>query len=372
MRVLIAPDKFKGSLSALSVAKNIAIGFHEGLPDAEIELAPIADGGEGTAEVMHYACGGERISCTSHDALGNQITTRYLWVKNDATAMMEMSEAAGAKNLVHARPEPLRANTFGVGEMLRNAAQRGAREVILGLGGSVTNDGGFGMARALGFRFFSGETELKNGPGELEKLTKIVPPAGLSLPAITAAADVRNPLLGERGATRVFGPQKGVRPEQMPILERALERLADRVLRDLGCDFRDDPGAGAAGGLGFGLMSFCAAKIRSGFGVVAEAIRLEEKVSQADIVITGEGRLDEQTLEGKGPAGVAKLARDHRKPIYAIVGEVDRTRSYSDWFDRVYELARSPIPKTDAIKLTAELLQERSRELAAAVCAGSL
>jgi glycerate kinase len=369
MRVLIAPDKFKGSLSALSVANNIAIGFQEISPDAEIELAPIADGGEGTVEVINVGRGGEWVSCAAHDALGNEITARYVWIKDDATAVMEMSEAAGARHLVHARPQPLRANTFGVGEMLRNAAEYGAREIILGLGGSMTNDGGSGLARALGFQFFAGDDELKNGPAELEKLTRIVPPSCLSLPAIIAAVDVRNPLLGERGATRVFGPQKGVRPDQVPILESALKRLADTVARDMRCDFRDEPGAGAAGGLGFGLMSFCAAHIRSGFSVVAEAIRLEEKIGRADIVITGEGRLDWQTLEGKGPAGVAKLAREHGKAVYAIVGQADHSSSFSDCFDGLYELARPPISEAEAIKFAAELLRQRARELASAVAA---
>jgi len=184
------------------------------------------------------------------------------------------------------------------------------------------------------------------------------------LPQICAAADVRNPLLGERGATRVFGPQKGATSEQIPILEQALARLADVVARELGCEFRNRPGAGAAGGLGFGLMSFCGAEVRSGFEVVAEILQLEQKVSQSDVVVTGEGRLDGQTLEGKTPAGVAEIARKHGKPICAIVGRVDQKIDYSQLFGAIYELARPPVNEMEAIKLAAELLRERAEEAA--------
>ncbi|MEY2492700.1 MAG: glycerate 2-kinase [Verrucomicrobiota bacterium] len=364
MRILVAPDKFKGSLSALSVATNIAIGLRDKLPEAEIELAPIADGGEGTAEVIHQACGGQWVTCRAHDAFGNEISARYLSLNEQMMAVIEMSEAAGIRSLVSNQLDPLRATTYGVGEMLRAAAEGGAREIIVGLGGSLTNDGGFGMARALGIRFFAGEQELRNGPVELDKLTRISQPDDLHLPPIIAAADVRNVLLGPRGATPIFGPQKGVRPEQIKILERALRKLADRIALDLGCDFRNTPGAGAAGGLGFGLMSFCQAQVRDGFGVVADAIELDQKINRADVVITGEGRFDAQTLEGKGPAGVAKLAREDGKLVFAIVGQMDPKVDRCGIFDAVYELARPPITKTEAIKLTVELIRERAREIA--------
>jgi glycerate kinase len=364
VRILIAPDKFKGSLSARAVATNIALGLGEEVPEAEIELAPIADGGEGTADVIHQACGGQWTTCRAHDPFGQEISARYLSLDKQATAVIEMSEAAGIRRVISNQLNPLRATTFGVGEMLRAAAQGGAGEIIVGLGGSVTNDGGFGMARALGFRFFAGEEELMNGPAELGRLTRISKPEDLHLPAIIGAADVGNALLGPRGATHVFGPQKGVGPEQLKTLEPALRQLADRITLDLGCDFRNVSGAGAAGGLGFGLMSFCQAQLRNGFGVVAEAIELDRKIKRADVVITGEGRLDAQTLEGKGPAGVAKLARGHGKPVFAIVGQMDPKVNRCGLFDAVYELARPPITKTEAIKLTIELIRERAREMA--------
>ena len=220
------------------------------------------------------------------------------------------------------------------------------------------------MARALGFRFFANQTESRNGPAELTKLTKICRPERLRLPRICAAADVRNPLLGERGATRVFGPQKGATAEQIVVLEQALTKLADVGARELGCEFQNTTGAGAAGGLGFGLMTFGGAELRSGFEVVAEMLELEQRVRQADIVVTGEGRLDGQTLEGKTPAGVAQIARKHGKPVFAIIGRVDRKIDYSELFDAIYELASPRVGEAEAIKLAPELLRERAQEAA--------
>jgi glycerate kinase len=378
MRVLVAPDKFKGSLDARQVAENIALGIRDVNPDAQIEIAPVADGGEGTAEVICNARGGEWVTCSAHGPLGEMIEARYLWLGENASAVIEMSEAAGLRALKNGVRDVLRANTFGVGEMLLDAAKRGARKIIVGLGGSVTNDGGFGMARALGFRFFQGEgeTEINGGPAELIGLARIeapvaagvspaksseIQPTRLSLQMrIVAAYDVKNPLLGQHGATRTFGPQKGAGPDQMKILEHALTRLADMVRRDLGCDFRNNPGAGAAGGLGFGLMSFCHAELQPGFDVIADAVGLEEKVKGVDVVITGEGKLDSQTLEGKAPAGVARLARKFGKAIFAIVGRAAPDQQVRDIFDRVYELGGS-IPQAR------ELLRERARELGAAL-----
>jgi len=379
MKILIAPDKFKGSLSARQVAENIALGIGDIIPDAQIEIAPVADGGEGTAEVICNARGGEWVMCRTHGPLGNPIEARYVWLGENASAVIEMSEAAGLRALKNGVRDILRANTFGVGEMLFDAAKRGAREIIVGLGGSVTNDGGFGIARALGFRFFD---ERHN---EIEKTVELISVAGIEYPVeagvppatipasqpvsasggplqmrIVAACDVKNPLLGETGATRTFGPQKGGTSEQLEILERALTRLADTVTRELGCDFRNKPGAGAAGGLGFGLMSFCGAELRPGFDVVADAVELEEKIKSADVVITGEGKLDSQTLEGKAPAGVARLARKFGKRVFAVVGRVAADQQVREIFEGVYELGGS-IPQAR------DLLRERARELGSAL-----
>ena len=363
MKILIAPDKFKGSLSAREVAENIALGLRDVLRDAKIDIVPMADGGEGTAEVICDALGGSWLKCKAHDPLGREIDTRYAWIADRKLTVLEMSEAAGMWRLSRDERDPLRADTFGVGEMILNAAQHGAREMIVGLGGSVTNDGGFGMARALGFRF-DYEHEHEQKVTFLLHLTKIAKPKDLTLPKIIAAVDVRNPLLGENGATRVFGPQKGAVDDKIENLERALAKLADVVSKEFGVDYRDEPGAGAAGGLGFGLMSFCGARIRPGFDVVAEAVKLESKMKDVDLVITGEGSLDRQTLEGKTPAGVARLARKLGKQVFAIVGRASGDQEVRDLFDEVYENARPGMSEKENMQRAAELLQENARELA--------
>jgi glycerate kinase len=300
---------------------------------------------------------------------------------------MEMSETAGMRRLSESERDPVRATTFGVGEMILDAASRGANEIIIGLGGSATNDGGFGMARALGYRFFSDGKELTDGVSDLAKLTNIIspkkvigalaaasaqpkdrrltqPPLQSAVPKIIAAVDVRNPLLGENGATRVFGPQKGASKDELNILEQALTRLADVVAKEFDFDYCDGPGAGAAGGLGFGLMSFCGATIRPGFDVVAEAVGLESKMKDVDLVITGEGSLDRQTLEGKTPAGVAKMTRKLGKKVFAIVGRASENGEVRGIFDGVYQNARPGMSEKENMERAAELLRENARELA--------
>lgn len=375
MKILVAPDKFKGSLSAREVADHIATGLRERLPQALIKTLPIADGGEGTAEVIRDARGGELVTCAAHDALGRAIEAQYVWLHDTATAVMEMSAAAGLWRIGSEERDLLGANTYGVGEMMKDAATRGAKKILLGLGGSATNDGGLGAARALGFRFFatgngdshrSGATgeDLVDNAGELVKLTRIDSSPAADFPRVIAAVDVKNPLLGPRGATRTFGPQKGGTPEQLEILEAGLKRLADVVTCDLGSDFREIPGSGAAGGLGFGLMTFCAASVKSGFEVVAEFVGLKSAIEEADVVITGEGRLDEQTLEGKAPAGVARWARAAGKRVFAVVGSSAVTPAAGALFESVLVLARPPITAEESVARAASLLQERARELA--------
>ena len=385
MRILIAPDKFKGALNARDIAENIAKGLRDVLPDAEIEIVPMADGGEGTAEAICEARGGSWLKCRAHDPIGREIEARYGWIEDGKLAVMEMSEAAGMRRLSEDERDPVRATTFGVGEMILNAANRGANEIVIGLGGSATNDGGWGMARAIGYRFFVGTENLVGAVNELTELTRIeAPVAANASPArtvspassttqptrlppqlkIIAAVDVRNPLLGENGATRVFGPQKGASESELSFLEQGLSRLADVVAEEFGFDFRDKPGAGAAGGLGFGLMSFCDATIQPGFDVVAEAVGLEKKMKEIDVVITGEGSLDRQTLEGKTPAGVARLARKLGKKVFAIVGRDNGDRQVNELFDDVYQLARPEMSEKEQMKHAAELLREKAREAA--------
>lgn len=365
MRILIAPDKFKGALDAREAAENIAKGLHDELPGTKIDIVSMADGGEGTAEAICDARGGSWVKCKVHDPLGREINAHYAWIESGKIAVMEMSEAAGMRRVSDAERDPLRTTTFGVGEMILHATKRGATEIIIGLGGSATNDGGSGMARALGFRFFDEEhdQELIDAVSELTGLERIEKPKDLALPKIIAAVDVKNPLLGKNGATRVFGPQKGATEKEIDILEGALTRLADVITKEFGFDHRDEPGAGAAGGLGFGLMSFCGAKVRPGFDVVADAVGLESKIKEVDVVVTGEGSLDRQTLEGKTPAGVARLARKFGKPVFAIVGRATNDREVREMFEAVYENARPGMSQEENMKRAPELLRQNARKL---------
>jgi glycerate kinase len=385
MRILIAPDKFKGSLTAREVAENVAIGLRDALPDAKIDIVPMADGGEGTAEAICGARDCVWLQCKAHDPLGREIDARYGWLEDEKLAVMEMSEAAGMRRISEDERDPVRATTFGVGEMILDAANRSANRIIIGLGGSATNDGGFGMARALSFRFFANGEELYGAVSDLHELTQIVlpekdvgalvssaqrkvrrltqSPLQGALLKIVAAVDVKNPLLGKNGATRVFGPQKGASKKEIDILERALSRLADVVAKEFGFDYRHEAGAGAAGGLGFGLMSFCGAKVRPGFDVVAEAVGLEAKIKGADVVITGEGSLDRQTLEGKTPAGVARLTQKLGKRVFAIVGRATKEKEVHEIFNAVYENARPGMSRDENMKRAPELLRENARQL---------
>lgn len=368
MRILVAADKFKGSLGAHAAAEAIAAGLRDVLPDAAITMLPIADGGEGTAEVICGAAGGEWRECEVHDPLGNMVMARYCTIAAGETAVMEMSQAAGLWRVAEHRRDPETASAFGVGEMLLDAARGGAGQIIIGLGGSATNDGGFGMARALGFRFLDAEgAELSGAVTELLRLARIERHRACGIPRIIAAVDVQSPLLGADGATRVFGPQKGATRAQIDRLEAALTRLAEIVARDLGCDARHLPGSAAAGGLGFGLVAFCDATIRAGFDVVAEHVGLERAVSAADIVVTGEGRLDAQTLQGKAPAGVARLAHNHGRRCYAIAGEIDAAADLRELFDEVFAAKPAGTSRDEAMKNAATLLRESARRLGTSI-----
>jgi glycerate 2-kinase len=364
VRILIAPDKFKGALNAREVGEGIACGLHDVLPHAKIEIVPMADGGEGTAEVISEALGGRRIRFKTHDPLGREVEAYYGWIEKPPSAVMEMSEAVGMRRLHPNELNPEIASTFGVGEMIMDAANRGARVVLIGLGGSATNDGGFGMARALGFHFFGNDgTEIRQLLN-LIALQRIEKSIKLKLPIIVAAVDVKNPLLGANGATRVFGPQKGVTPDKIHGFERALTQLADVIAKQFGFDYRNEPGAGAAGGLGFGLASFCNARIRPGFDEVAKAVALERKMKGADVVITGEGSLDRQTLEGKTPAGVAQLARKLGKRVFAFVGRATEDQQVRELFDAVFENAQPGMSTEENMKHASELLRDNARHLA--------
>jgi glycerate kinase len=372
MKILIAPDKFKGSLSAVAATAAISRGVRAVWPDAEITAAPIADGGEGFAEALGQALGAVWVETRAQDPLGREVAARYAWVESEKLAIIEMSEASGMWRLTKEERDPLRANTFGTGQLIRHATERGARKILVGLGGSATTDGGAGMAAALGYEFVTSDgEELALHPGVFIALTRIIAAEAIELPEIIAACDVQNPLLGPRGTARVFSPQKGASEKDVAALEAGMSSLADCVTTDLGCDFRETPGAGAAGGIAFGLMSFCGAKVCSGFELVAATLGLEKRVAASDLIFTGEGRIDRQTLEGKGPAGLAALARRHGKPIVALGGTVPPDATVEALFDAASGIVDEPIPLEAAMSRGEEFLERGATRAARLISLGT-
>lgn len=327
-RILLAPDKFKGSLTAKEVRQACAKGLRRIFPDATFIQAPVADGGEGSTEAILEALGGELETVDALDPLGRPVQATFAIVKiaGKSVAVIEMSAASGFERVLDViPPDPRRASTFGTGQMIRAAAMRGVERILIGIGGSATNDGGSGMAEALGYCFRDQKNQILPAvPDRLEELGRITRPQKEPiLPEVLVACDVDNPLLGKHGATRVYGPQKGILEDTFPLFEARLTALADAAETMVGKPLRDLPGAGAAGGLGFGLVAFCNAELRPGFKLVAEITGLQRRIAEADLVVTGEGSLDAQTLNGKGPAGVASMARDAGKPVLALCGITD-------------------------------------------------
>jgi len=358
MKILVAPDKFKGSLSAVEAVAAITRGLRAVWPEAEITGVPIADGGEGFAEALGGTLGGSWVETRALDPIGREVEARYMWVEAARLAIIEMSAASGLWRLTKEERAPLRANTFGTGQLIRHAVARGARKIFVGLGGSATTDGGVGMAAALGYEFLTSDgEELALHPGCFIALTRIQAGGVIELPEIVAACDVQNPLLGPRGTAHVFSPQKGASASDVVALEGGLSALADCVTGDLGCDFRDTPGAGAAGGIAFGLMSFCGAQVCSGFDLVAETLQLEKRIAASDLVVTGEGRIDGQTLEGKGPAGVAAMAHKYGKPVLALAGSVTETAAVEKLFDATCAIIDEPVTLDAALTRGAEFLE---------------
>ena len=355
MKVLIAMDKYKGSLTAVQACEAVASALRRALPEVECALCPIADGGEGTTDTLVAVLQGECITLPVRDAQGRVVKASY-GLTADGTAIMEMSVASGLAMVSDLPLDPFTASTAGTGEMLLDAIQRGVTRVIIGIGGSATNEAGVGMAQVLGFRFVDDEgLAIERLPAELERVASIHP-SPLLMPEVLVACDVDNPLLGPRGASHVYGPQKGV--QDVEAFDERLRRVVDLVARDLGCDHRDEPGAGAAGGLGFGLMSFCKAKLMSGFDLVADATKLEQHIAASDLVITGEGKVDSQTLHGKGPAGVAEMARRHGKPVVAIAGAVEDSPAVRAKFDEAWAVKPAEMPLAEAMQRGAELIEE--------------
>ncbi len=326
MKILIAPDSFKESLEALDVCRAIQSGFSQVFPDADYTLLPMADGGEGTSAVLSYVLGGCWKEVRVHDPLMRPITAKYLLLP-DATAVIEIAQACGLHLLTAAERNPLVASTYGVGELIADALGEGVKRIIIGLGGSATNDAGVGMLTALGMTFHDMNDDiLAQGGGALARLQRLDNTnfhASVLDTVFEVACDVTNPLCGQSGASAVFGPQKGAGPEQVAALDKALSHFAT-VSEHHGYEAcQEVAGAGAAGGLGYALMTFCSAQLKSGFDTVAEVAQLSQHIADADLVITGEGKLDAQTAMGKVAGGISQLAKATHTPVIAICGSVD-------------------------------------------------
>jgi glycerate kinase len=354
MRILLSSDKFKGALSAQGVAQSCENALQKVFPGAVFDACPIADGGEGTTEAMVAALRGVWRETAVLDAQARPRLARYGWVPASQLAILEMSAASGLALVQDIPLQPQLASTFGTGEMLLAAMAGGASKVILGIGGSATNDGGLGVAVALGWRFFRADgSTFQPTLDTVMAAVRIERPAQ-ALPEILVACDVDNPLLGPRGATRVYGPQKGV--QEFAWFEARLAHLAHLAAAATGADHQNQPGAGAAGGLGFGLMAFADGKLTSGFELVAAQVGLAERIRQADLVFTGEGRLDEQSLQGKGPVGVAKLATSLGKKVVGIAGSVTDAPGLRECFDLLISIKPADMPLPEAMRRTDELI----------------
>ncbi len=369
MKIVIAPDSFKESLSAPEVAAAIARGWRQVFPEAELLLRPMADGGEGTVDAVLAATGGERRECRVCGPLGEPVLAHWGWL-GEGTAVLEMASASGLHHVPRARRDATLTTSLGTGELIRAALDAGATRIILGLGGSATNDGGAGLLQALGVRFLDArELELPPGGAALARLARI-DVGGLDPRLLQArleiAADVDNPLCGPRGASRVFGPQKGADPQQVEQLDAALEHYARVVAATLGEDHSHHPGVGAAGGLGFAARAFLHAGFRPGIELVAELSGLADAVEGADLVITGEGRLDSQSLHGKTPVGVARIARAAGVPVVALAGSLgeDYQALYAAGIDAAFALSPGPQSLEQAMTGAAAELQARACDLA--------
>jgi len=326
MHIIVAPDSFKGSLSAIEVANAMARGIISVFPEAQVTKVPIADGGEGTVEALVTATGGRMMYEKVMGPLGDTVDACWGILGDHETGVIEMAAASGLLLIPKERRDPRMATTYGTGQLIKIALDQGIRKLIIGLGGSATNDGGVGMARALGVKFLDeANHELPDGGAALKDLTEIntegMDPR-LAEATILVACDVDNPLYGPRGASAVYGPQKGATPEIINDLDQALKHYADIAKQTTGRDVAERPGAGAAGGLGAGLLLFTPSQLRPGVQIVLEATGFAEKVKQADLVITGEGCTDSQTAHGKAPVGVAKIAQHYNVPTLCLSGSL--------------------------------------------------
>ncbi|WP_432723057.1 glycerate kinase [Jeongeupia wiesaeckerbachi] len=376
MKIVIAPDSYKESLSALDVAINIEAGMREVWPDADYVKLPVADGGEGTVDAMVAATGGKLIDVSVTGPLGDCVGAFYGLSGDGQTAIIEMAAASGLALVPSSLRNPLQTTTYGTGELIRAALDAGARRFIIGIGGSATNDGGAGMVQALGARLLDRDgRELGFGGGQLARLA-LIDISGLDPRLkdcrIDVACDVNNPLTGPKGASQVFGPQKGATPEIVAQLDANLAHYASIIGHDLGIHVDTVPGAGAAGGMGAAMLAFFKATLRPGIEIVMEAVGLDAIVADADLVITGEGRIDSQTIHGKTPIGVARVAKRHGKPVIGIAGCLtpDVGVVHAHGIDAVFSVLYHACDVEEALAKAADNVKLASRNVAAALQIG--
>ncbi|HVJ47826.1 glycerate kinase [Desulfitobacterium sp.] len=372
MHVLIAVDSFKGSLSSQKAGEAITKGLHKVFPEATSYILPMADGGEGTVEALVQARQGRILKTRVTSPLGESIEG-FLGELPHGVVVLEMAAASGLPLVPLEKRNPLVTTTKGTGELITKAMDLGARDIILGIGGSATNDGGAGMAQALGVKLLDEKgKELKPGGGDLGRLARIdlaqIDPR-LKSTKITVMCDVDNPLCGPQGASAVFGPQKGATPEMVQSLDRNLEHYAQMIKEQLGFDLKNVPGAGAAGGLGAGLLAFTGAELKTGVETILDTVKFDQMLEGADLVVTGEGRIDNQSLYGKVPMGVAKRALKHAKPVLAIVGSIGPGAEalYDQGLSSIVSIVNGPMTleksMEEAYELTIEATERTFRVL---------
>ena len=371
MKIVVAPDSFKGSVSALEAAYAIEQGIRRVFPEAVIEKVPMADGGEGTVQSLVDATGGHIQTRRVLAPLGNEVDAKFGILADGETAVIEMASASGLTLVAPDQRNPLLTTTYGTGQLIHAALEAGCRRLIIGIGGSATNDGGVGMAEALGVRSLDADgKQILRGGGNLGQLRSI-DITGLH-PAIAetetvVACDVNNPLTGPEGASHVYGPQKGATPEMIETLDECLGHFGEVLTETLGRSFNDIPGAGAAGGLGAGLMAFLNAELKLGVDIMIDAVKLEKRVKGASLVFTGEGQLDFQTAFGKTPVGVAKIAKAHNIPVIAIAGGIAEGAEavYEAGIDAMLGIVQEPmsleVAVEDATRLIADTAEQAAR-----------
>ncbi len=376
MKIVIAPDSYKESLSALDVATAIETGFREIYPHAEYVKVPVADGGEGTVEAMVAATQGHIVQVSVTGPLGEPVEAFYGLSGDMRCAYIEMAAASGLESVPPTRRNPLLTTSWGTGELIRYALDAGVSQIIIGIGGSATNDGGAGMAQVLGAKLLTAEQQqIAPGGGALETLARIdlseLDPR-LADCRIDVACDVTNPLTGPQGASAVFGPQKGATTAMIERLDSGLQHFAQIIARDLDIDVLSLEGGGAAGGMGAALYAFCGAKLRPGIEIVTDALRLADLVADADLVITGEGRIDSQTIHGKVPVGVAKVAKRFNVPVIGIAGSLtaDVGVVHQHGLDAVFSVLYTVCTLDEALANAAANVRMTARNVAAVLQMG--